>query len=372
MNLGAEAEKFFFECDCVIHASGRSGSIILPRLSTGQRNLKDAEAVVAATLRQHTNSVQATSANGLTLAECIAKFIRGLAPFLKPKTIGQHKLVIGRLQDFCAKQGVLYMRELSVDLLEDFNIEGLPNDMKGTSVATQVAKVRAFLREAERREWLEKPLLAKLRPVKAVYQQKDPFSDAEVDAILAESLNLNGGTHAYAKSPQTLRLLLELMLETGMRVGDAVRYDPTGVRKGDHLWIYTFVPQKIKKTDAPKPMDVFLTDRLKIAIDQCHWLSPKRPFAYGWFENENYLANEVYYRMQTIGERCGVDDCRPHRLRDTFAIRKLLAGFKLEDVSRLLGHQSIRVTERFYAKWVRDRSKRLEHEVAASQGLVNA
>jgi hypothetical protein len=30
--------------------------------------------------------------------------------------------------------------------------------------------------------------------------------------------------------------------------------------------------------------------------------------------------------MQSIGGRCGVDDCRPHRLRDTFAVRALFAG----------------------------------------------
>jgi hypothetical protein len=68
--------------------------------------------------------------------------------------------------------------------------------------------------------------------------------------------------------------LLELMLETGMRVGDAIRYDPPVAVKGKHLWIYTFVPQQKKKTDQPKPLESYLTERLKTAIDQCEWLSP--------------------------------------------------------------------------------------------------
>ncbi len=132
------------------------------------------------------------------------------------------------------------------------------------------------------------------------------------------------------------------MLETGMRVGDAIRYDPSVTVKGEHLWIYTFVPQKKKKTDQPKPLESYLTERLKTAIDQCEWLSPNCPFHYGAFRNKAYLANEVYNRMQTIGERCGVADCRPHRLRDTFAVRKLLGGFQLDDVSRLLGREGHR------------------------------
>ena len=82
--------------------------------------------------------------------------------------------------------------------------------------------------------------------------------------------------------------------------------------------------------------------------------------------DSSYLANEVYYRMQTIGERCGVEDCRPHRLRDTFAVRMLLKGIPLEDVSRLLGHSSVKVTETYYAKWVASRKRRLERLVAES------
>jgi integrase/recombinase XerD len=200
--------------------------------------------------------------------------------------------------------------------------------------------------------------------------QKEPYSDEEVEKILNEALNLTGGTCGYAKLPKTFRLLLELMLETGMRVGDAIRINPALVTKGEHLWIYTYLPQKHKKTEKPKAIEAYLSDRLKQAIDACEWLSPKLPFYFGSSKNPTYLANEVYERMQTLGARCGVSDCRPHRLRDTFAVRKLLAGFQLEDVSRLLGHSSVKVTETYYAKWVPSRKLRLERLLAES--LVNA
>lgn len=37
-----------------------------------------------------------------------------------------------------------------------------------------------------------------------------------------------------------------------------------------------------------------------------------------------------------------------HRFRDAFAVELLLAGGPIERVSILLGHQSVRVTERHY------------------------
>jgi hypothetical protein len=46
-------------------------------------------------------------------------------------------------------------------------------------------------------------------------------------------------------------------------------------------------------------------------------------------------------------------------LRDTFAVEYLLAGMSLEDVSRLLGHSSIRVTERHYNPFVKARKEQL-------------
>lgn len=68
-----------------------------------------------------------------------------------------------------------------------------------------------------------------------------------------------------------------------------------------------FRTAKRKKIEQPKPLETYLSARLKAAIDQCDWLSPKRPFLYGVFKNSSCLANEVYYRMQTIGERGGVE-----------------------------------------------------------------
>lgn len=44
-----------------------------------------------------------------------------------------------------------------------------------------------------------------------------------------------------------------------------------------------------------------------------------------------------------------------HRLRETFAVDLLEKGVPLEEVSKALGHDSIKTTERHYAKWVKGR-----------------
>ncbi len=56
----------------------------------------------------------------------------------------------------------------------------------------------------------------------------------------------------------------------------------------------------------------------------------------------------------------GVPDGHAHRFRDTFSVELLLAGVPIERVSILLGHQSVRITEKHYAPWVRARQEQLE------------
>ena len=41
----------------------------------------------------------------------------------------------------------------------------------------------------------------------------------------------------------------------------------------------------------------------------------------------------------------------------------LLKGVSLDSVSKLLGHNSIKITERHYAPWVKARQEQLEAEV---------
>jgi integrase len=52
-----------------------------------------------------------------------------------------------------------------------------------------------------------------------------------------------------------------------------------------------------------------------------------------------------------------------HMLRDTFAVEYLLAGMPLEEVSRLLGHSSVLITQKHYAPWVLERQQRLATSV---------
>jgi integrase len=196
---------------------------------------------------------------------------------------------------------------------------------------------------------------------KAVYEQKKPFTEDEILLIMAEAGKLNGGTTGYATKGPTLQLLLELMEQTGLRVSDAVRYDPAKCTKAPKQWLYTFEPVKQTKESLKKYVTAYLSPKLKAAIDKAEWFSKALPFAYHSPDKSERadLEQAVYERMQNIGERCGVTDCRPHRLRHTFAVRKLSSGVSMGDLSEMLGHSSVAITQKYYSFWDPRRNDRL-------------
>jgi integrase len=73
-------------------------------------------------------------------------------------------------------------------------------------------------------------------------------------------------------------------------------------------------------------------------------------------------------RLAKIFKLADVKGGHAHRFRDTFATELLLAGVPMERVSVLLGHSSVKVTEKHYSPWVRARQEQLEADVKATWG----
>src|SRR5439155_9211130 len=78
------------------------------------------------------------------------------------------------------------------------------------------------------------------------------------------------------------------------------------------------------------------------------------------------VARTYMGRLRKIFALAGVKNGHAHRFRDTFATELLLSGVPLERVSVLLGHSSIKVTEKHYSPWVRARQEQLEADVKAT------
>jgi integrase/recombinase XerD len=156
--------------------------------------------------------------------------------------------------------------------------------------------------------------------------------------------------------------MLLLRRWSGLRLGDAVTLERSRL-VGKNLVLYqsktggfVFVPlprevaknlREIPPGQSPNPCYFFWDGHDKErAVDN-------------WSE-----AFRRLFRIADLREPDGTPK-RSHgqMIRDTFAIEMLLAGVPIEQVSALLGHSSILITQQRYLPWVRARQQQLEESV---------
>lgn len=155
-----------------------------------------------------------------------------------------------------------------------------------------------------------------------------------------------------------LKSLVLLMRYSGMRISDAATLG-TDRLDGKKLFLYT------QKTGVP--VYTVLPDSVLRALETTPRVTAKNYFWSGDCTRES-IAGLWEKRLKKLFELAGISkgqgNAVSHRLRDTFAVELLLAGVPIERVSILLGHQSVKVTERHYNPWVRSRQEQLEADVA--------
>jgi integrase len=157
-------------------------------------------------------------------------------------------------------------------------------------------------------------------------------------------------------SVDILLSLVLLLRYSGMRISDVVGL-AVGRIVGNRLFLYT------AKTGTP--VHVILPDFVVEAVEKIPSMSDR----YYFWTGVGLLRTAVRVwetRLRRLFKLAGVVNGHAHRFRDTFAVELLLAGVPLERVSVLLGHQSIRVTERHYAPWVRSRQEQLERDLESA------
>ena len=93
-------------------------------------------------------------------------------------------------------------------------------------------------------------------------------------------------------------------------------------------------------------------------LDALNALGANEYFFWSGLSTKKSCVGDYQRAFKRLYELAEVKNGHAHRWRDTFAVELLLAGTAIEDVSALLGHQSVRITERHYSPWVTARRDR--------------
>jgi integrase/recombinase XerD len=288
----------------------------------------------------------------VSIAGAAEKFLADAkARNLAERTVYKYDLLFRRLKDFTERGGYSLLRDLDVDALTRFRLE-----WKDGPRASQkkLERLRAFFRFSQKRRWVAENPASELKAPKVTLPPTLPFTHDEMVKIFAAADAHREKAATSAKSNAIrLRSLMLVLRYSGLRISDAVSLSLDRL-SGNTLFLYT------AKTRTP--VRVTLPDFVAEALRATPPVSDR----YWFWTGESKLrtaAEKWRAKLFSPFRTAGVADGHAHRFRDTFAVELLMSGVPLERVSVLLGHQSVRVTERHYSPWTRARQEQLEADL---------
>ena len=172
--------------------------------------------------------------------------------------------------------------------------------------------------------------------------QVEPFTPEECDAIIEACSTIGLDAHPESREWRTrARAIVLLMLHTGLRVSDVATLSRRAIDAKGYM--------TIRAAKNQVPVKILLP---QIVIDALNAL-PRRFGKDRYFQAKaatDTVAGIIRRTLNTIGAKIGLH-VHPHRFRDTFSASLLESGADLRTVQLLLGHRSVKTTERHYAQF---------------------
>jgi integrase/recombinase XerD len=299
----------------------------------------------------------------ITIEEAVEAFLEDeQGRQLRKGTTGQSKTLLrSQLLPWARRQHLRYVDELTVSVLASFRAcwsKELLNSQN--TVRRKHERLCGFFHFCIRTEWIDKNPARLLKPVRVNrvptgYYTRDEFTRI-IDATYAYG-NWKGGKDFEHRGVR-LRALLLLMRWGGLAITDAITLERSKLTADGKLFLY--------RAKTGTPVYVPLPAPVAQLLREIPNSNPRYFFWSGQGERESAKKpwDKSLRRVFQSAKLCEADGtpkrCTAHMCRDTFAVELLLSGVPLDQVSLLLGHDSIKVTEKHYAPFVKARQDQLE------------
>ena len=344
-----QTSERYRRCSCPIYVEGSLGGETV-RKALDQTSWEAASELIASWTAS--GKVGVVRADIPSITDAVSKFFDDAAARqLQPATTSKQKnLLEKRLVPWCAQKGYRHLQQLDVDALRQFRTTWPDGPL---SAYKNLERLRSFLTFCQQAGWVEKNHARALKPPKLPDKSTKVkvFTEDQITQVV-DACDEYPEWNAYGHDNRARVKALVLTLRfSGMRIGDCVGLQKAHL-KGDKLFLNT--QKSGSKIFVPLP---------KVAVQALAKIENGNPY---FFWTGNGLRKSAVADWQRALRRlCKIADVtgNPHMFRHTFATDLLARGIPIEDVSVLLGHKSVRITEAYYSHWIKARRERLEERV---------
>jgi len=252
---------------------------------------------------------------------------------LGKNTQRKFKHLLARLKDFSEKNGFLFLTQLSSEEVRTFRATW---KLAPSTASKELERLKSFFKFCVDSGWLDRNPAQVLKPPKFERVQVVPFTEDQLNLIWK------------ACEEPRLKILAQLLLATGLRIGDASVLTRDKIVKTDQGYEI-----RLRTTKTGTYVNCAIQDEL---AKDLIGLSGTHPF---WTGESTVDANSGMWRKRfgRMFKKAKVAG-HPHMFRHTFITRLLVAGVPVEDVAELAGN-SPAIIRKHYSAWTKERQQRL-------------
>jgi site-specific recombinase XerD len=278
-------------------------------------------------------------------------------------TLNKYKLIFREMSEFFGK------KQLNAISVDDLSLYRSSWKMAAITSLKKLERVKAFFGFSKNRGWVKENRAVFLKTPKTSFAPTLPFTAEQFEKILwATEVFPKKGIYGD-KSGARIRAFVLLLRYTGLRIRDVVGLRwLKDIQNTAGEWRVSLYTQKTgQAVYVPIPREV--AEEIEVT-----WMQIDKSLAA--VRGERYESLPDYLFWSGIGNiKSAVGDWQrslrrlfkiagmkghAHMFRDTFAVDLLQKGVPIETVAVLLGHSSIRITEKHYSPWVKSRQLALE------------
>ena len=238
------------------------------------------------------------------------------------RTVYQYVRTCRKLSELIGKPFV----DMGVYDVRFFLAKEMERGLNATSRENARANLSAFFQWMTAEEIIVKNPIQSIKPIKCPEEVKKAFSDVEIDAL---------STACRSKKE---RALLEFLLSTGVRVSEVASMETKDINP-DTLAVHVVHGKGGKER---------ITYTTPVAMKHLlAYLHNRAEDGASLFYNKNHEpigTDGIRFILNTVAERCGVENVHPHRFRRTFATNLAKRGMDIQEIQRLMGHSNINTT----------------------------
>jgi integrase/recombinase XerD len=348
------------------------------KIAQAERDLRDPVKMELLKIAEKEAAKQAAELAKLKpLREALEQWLKGMKT-PGGSSVAAYRSTTRTILRWAERVGVEYVSDVTPSMLDEWRGSwGLDAGEKHLQLAltTQAAlltRIKAFFRWATAMEYTPRNPALMLKAITPDESQTWPLTPAQFDVLLSSTYKLDGDArYQSAKVGQHLRAVFQVQRWTGLRVGDVLSL-PKSALQGNRL--SAVIQKKLNRKPIAARVDFILPDHVVKELTSLPTRKEEHPDYFFWSRrcSQQVNTNKWLRKVDRLNDFLSFKDeadnpmrFRSHMLRDMFAVEMLLAGVPLEKVSKLLTHESVTMTERYYAKWTASRKQQLE-DVAVS------